>query len=67
MDEADAAQDEIEKALACRIAAARGEIPVGTAGECESCGEESLRLVAGTCAPCRDKEAKYKNLRRIYD
>ncbi len=27
----------------------------GTWGECERCGEFSLRLVGGACAPCRDK------------
>jgi len=30
-------------------------IPVGTAGECEMCGEWSGRLVEGVCAPCRDR------------
>ena len=27
----------------------------GVWGECERCGEFSLRLVGGACAPCRDK------------
>lgn len=31
------------------------KIPAGNAGICYSCGEESLRLVKGACAPCRDK------------
>ena len=35
------------------------EIPVGTAGECSSCEEWSMRLMDETCAPCRDKFAKY--------
>jgi len=35
------------------------EIPIGTAGECSSCGEWSMRLVDETCAPCRDKFSKY--------
>ena len=35
------------------------EIPKGTAGECTSCGEWSMRLVDETCAPCRDKFSKY--------
>lgn len=30
-------------------------IPVGEPGECERCGEHSLRLVRGACARCRDK------------
>ena len=38
------------------------EIPKGTAGECSSCGEFSMRLVDETCSPCRDKFAKYYTL-----
>lgn len=34
---------------------AASKIPVGEAGECERCGEHSLRLVNNTCARCRDK------------
>ncbi len=30
-------------------------IPVGEPGECDKCGEESMRLVCGNCATCRDK------------
>lgn len=30
-------------------------IPTGAPGECENCGEDSLRLVGGLCARCRDK------------
>lgn len=30
-------------------------IPPGTSGECDLCGEHSMRLVDGACAPCRDK------------
>ena len=30
-------------------------MPVGVAGECNRCAEESPRLVRGVCAPCRDK------------
>lgn len=29
-------------------------IPVGAPGECEECGEHSLRLVNKTCARCRE-------------
>ena len=47
------AKQEIE--LEARIRAARGEIPPGSAGECDLCGEWSGRLVEGACAPCRDK------------
>lgn len=30
-------------------------IEKGISGECERCGEFSMRLVGGICAPCRDK------------
>ena len=39
------------------------EIPKGTAGECASCGEWSIRLVDETCAPCRDR---YTRIARFY-
>ena len=35
------------------------EIPIGEAGECDSCGEFFTRLVDGMCGRCRDKFAKY--------
>jgi hypothetical protein len=38
---------------AVRTAAAN--IPDGNAGDCDTCGEWSGRLVQGCCAPCRDK------------
>jgi len=44
-----------ERELEARIRAARGEIPPGSEGECDLCGEWSGRLVEGACAPCRDK------------
>lgn len=43
---------------ASAVDAARREaakMPVGYAGTCYSCGEDSPRLVKGACAPCRDK------------
>lgn len=46
-------------------------IPKGVEGECEACGEHSLRLVKGhnpaeneiqlCCASCRDKHQKARN------
>jgi len=30
-------------------------IDPGVPGECDRCGENSLRLIFGYCAPCRDK------------
>jgi len=44
-----------EKELEARIQAARGQIPPGSEGECDLCGEWSGRLVNGACSPCRDK------------
>ena len=67
MDDADAAQTEIENALSLRIASARGEIRIGVSGECEACGEVSKRLIDGECARCRDRAAKYKLLRGIHE
>jgi len=32
----------------------RYNIPAGTPGECDECGEHSPRLIGGRCAPCRD-------------
>jgi hypothetical protein len=57
-DVIDAANDVAEAATDRAIAAARAEaaqIPAGTAGPCDLCGEWSGRLVGGACAPCRDK------------
>lgn len=36
------------------LRAARVPVPVGAPGECEQCGDDSLRLVGGRCAPCRE-------------
>ena len=30
-------------------------IEIGIEGECSRCGNQSLRLVRNTCAPCRDR------------
>jgi hypothetical protein len=27
----------------------------GRPGECDTCGEHSMRLIDGMCAPCRDR------------
>lgn len=54
MNMADIAQDQQDRLLERAIAAARGEIEPGVAGECIECGEESMRLIGGACARCRD-------------
>lgn len=47
-------QNDREAALdATRAAAAN--IPAGEPGDCDLCGEHSMRLVLGACAPCRDR------------
>lgn len=48
-----AARDAALAEAACRAKAAA--IPPGAPGDCDLCGEWSQRLVAGACAPCRDK------------
>jgi hypothetical protein len=51
-----AAQTERERSVnVSAIRRAAEEIPDGEPGECERCGEGSLRLVFGACARCRDK------------
>lgn len=37
------------------IRARAAQIPIGTPGECDLCGEWAGRLVGSACAPCRDK------------
>lgn len=58
MDEADRAQAEqesVEEALAKRRQDKPLQLDPGKPGDCEFCGEWSIRLVKGVCAPCRDK------------
>jgi len=56
-DEIDMANDYAQKMEERNVAAIRkaaAEIPVGVAGICDHCEEESGRLVLGYCARCRD-------------
>ena len=58
MDDADLTAEREAAIDKARLQAARNKanaIPPGEPGECELCGEDSLRLVNGACAPCRDK------------
>lgn len=60
-DNADLAGEVIERAAAAAIARAvreAADIPPGVEGVCESCGENSARLIGGDCARCRDKKEK---------
>jgi hypothetical protein len=56
-DEIDAANDHADKVLDNQIKAVRSkaELVKGEPGDCELCGEHSMRLVHGVCAPCRDR------------
>jgi len=54
-DLCDKAQELIDADLERNIKAARVEFQPGYPGDCDLCGEWSGRLVAGTCAPCRDR------------
>lgn len=55
MDEADRAGPEVERYIAEAIRKNARELAPGKPGECDLCGEHSMRLVDGACAPCRDK------------
>lgn len=62
VDEADKAEQRIEEAVSDGIneaSRAVAAMPVGEPGECSGCGNESLRLVNGYCAPCRDRYARF--------
>ncbi len=57
-DDADLANDHVEREEAQRIEFARkaaAQIPAGAPGDCDLCGEWTGRLVGGACAPCRDR------------
>lgn len=63
MDDADRAQEQIEREQARRrfVCAAPGyrvELASGECGECKECGEKSIRLINSKCARCRDQEAR---------
>jgi hypothetical protein len=57
-DDADRADERMTPLLDSVVEDARrvaAQIPVGNPGDCDLCGEHSMRLVGGVCAPCRDK------------
>lgn len=57
-DELDRAQEYVDFLDAQHVEAVRRKaalMPKGEPGECEKCGEQSLRLVGGACARCRDR------------
>lgn len=55
MDEIDRAQEREQQYRAEAIRAASRPLEPGVEGDCDLCGEHSMRLVQGACAPCRDK------------
>lgn len=54
-DEADFADETIERDLAAGIAATARDIEPGVAGVCRECEQPSKRLILGACARCRDE------------
>ena len=54
-DEIDRAQQREQEDRDRAIAAAARDIVPGHPGDCDLCGEHSMRLVEGACAPCRDR------------
>lgn len=57
MDDIDRANDLTQNGTDKIIGAIRAQatLPPGKPGECDLCGEHSMRLVEGACSPCRDK------------
>ncbi len=55
VDTTDESERPILEARVNAISAAAAAIPKGEPGECNLCGEPSLRLVRKACAPCRDQ------------
>lgn len=55
MDDAERAEHQEEMARQAAIRNNSKPLAKGEPGECKKCGEQSLRLVQGACAPCRDR------------
>lgn len=60
MDDADRAQEKIDRDIADAIARNSADIMPGKPGDCDDCGHWSGRLIEGLCAPCRDRLLKNK-------
>jgi len=54
-DEADIANDYMERVQTAVMRAPRPKMAKGEPGECDWCGEYTLRLVKRACARCRDE------------
>lgn len=55
IDDTNAKMEVFDAAALAEIRNKAALIPVGVAGECAHCEAQSLRLVGGACARCRDK------------
>lgn len=69
MDIADLVQERQEREDAMRFTMAalgyRVALDQGVSGECDECGERSIRLVGGCCARCRDLDARDTGIRIV--
>lgn len=54
-DPLDEAQNLTQKLIDAGIDECRKPLAAGEPGTCDFCGEESMRLIGGNCARCRDK------------
>ena len=56
-DAIDEATETIEehKAREIQKIRAKADIPKGVQGNCDWCGEYTIRLIGGACARCRDR------------
>lgn len=56
-DEIDRANDEADHHVSrlVKLIRTKAELKKGAPGECDLCGEHSMRLIEGVCAPCRDR------------
>jgi hypothetical protein len=59
-DACDLANDVAQAELDRSIRAARAPLAIGAPGDCRECGDPSLRLIVGRCAPCREPKKGYR-------
>lgn len=74
IDATDVRQQVLLDAQIKQLSAIANAMPVGIHGECQACGEQSLRLVFAfnpieqermkCCAPCRDSFTSFTNVKR---
>lgn len=56
-DELDATDErsQVMNDAAIQIIRNKAKLDPGVEGECDKCGDHTIRLIGGYCAPCRDK------------